>query len=205
MSGVRVIGIGGGTGSGKSTIADALAQHLGAVVVRVDDYYHPLDHMTFEEREKVNFDAPCSIDHELLHTHLKQLIAGEPVDRPSYDFSRHTRFVFGEQVAPHPVIIVEGLFALHWPEINQLYQTSIFVEAPRDVRFARRLQRDIEQRGRDAAEVTFRFNSHVNPMHDLHVQPTIHHADLVVYGDHDFDATFESAMSHVAASGPVVR
>lgn len=201
---VRIIGIGGGTGSGKSTIASAMAEKLGATIIRIDDYYHPLDHLTFEEREKVNFDAPESIDHQLLLDHLRQLLSGVAVDKPNYDFTRHTRFVFGEQVQPNSVIIVEGLFALHWPEINDLYQTSIFVETPRDVRFSRRLKRDTEERGRDEQEVTMRFNSHVNPMHEIYVQPTSLKADLVVYGDREFHFTLDSAMSHVTESGPVV-
>ncbi|MBS1703742.1 MAG: uridine kinase [Armatimonadetes bacterium] len=201
---VRVIGIGGGTGSGKSTIANALAERLDAAVMRIDDYYRPFDHLTFAEREKINFDAPESIDHHLLHDHLSRLVEGQPVEKPHYDFSRHTRAVFGDLVHPKPVVIVEGLFALHWAEINRLYHTSIFVETPRDIRFSRRLKRDIEERGRDEADVTFRFHSHVNPMHEIYVQPTATKADLVVYGHHEFEHTFAQAMAHVAEAGPVV-
>ena len=202
---VRVIGIGGGTGSGKTTIAEALAARLDAAILRIDDYYRPFDHLTFEERERINFDAPESIDHHLLMEHLAQLLVGETVEKPHYDFSRHTRSVFGHVVHPKSVVIVEGLFALHWPEINALYQTSIFVETPRDIRFARRLKRDIEERGRDAHDVTFRFDSHVNPMHEIYVQPTSLKADLVVYGHQEFTVTFDAALSHVAESGPVIR
>ncbi len=201
---VRVIGIGGGTGSGKSTIANALADRLDATVIRIDDYYHPFDHLTFEEREKINFDAPESIDHVLLMEHLTHLLEGNSIEKPHYDFSRHTRSVFGDLVHPRSTMIVEGLFALHWSEVNRLYHTSIFVETPYEVRFARRLKRDIEERGRDAADVTFRFHSHVNPMHEVYVQPTAAKADLVVYGHEEFSSTFESAMSHLLESGPVV-
>jgi len=201
---IRVIGIAGGTGSGKTTIANALAERLDAAVLRVDDYYRPFDHLTFEEREQINFDAPESIDHILLMEHLHQLMNGQQIEKPHYDFSRHTRAVFGDVVHPKPVIVVEGLFALHWAEINALYQTSIFVETPKETRFARRLKRDIEERGRDEADVTFRFHSHVNPMHEIYVQPTSLRADLVVYGHYEFELTLNDALSHVCESGPVV-
>jgi uridine kinase len=202
---VRVIGIAGGTGSGKTTITDALASRLGAAVIRIDDYYRPYDHLTFSERERINFDAPESIDHHLLLEHLSLLTSGQSIEIPKYDFSRHTRAVYGEVVTPKPVVIVEGLFALHWPEINEMYQTSIFVETPLEIRFERRLKRDIEERGRDEDDVTFRFHSHVNPMHEIYVQPTSLKADLVVYGHEDFEVAFGNAISHVSESGPVVR
>lgn len=202
---VRVIGIAGGTGSGKTTITDALASRLDAAVIRIDDYYRPFNHLTFSEREQINFDAPESIDHDLLQSHLSLLVAGQSVEIPKYDFSRHTRAVYGEVIAPKSVVIVEGLFALHWPEINEMYQTSIFVETPLEIRFERRLKRDIEERGRDKDDVTFRFHSHVNPMHEIYVQPTSLKADLVVYGHQDFEVAFGQAISHVSESGPVVR
>lgn len=201
---VRVIGIAGGTGSGKTTIANALAKSLDAAVIRIDDYYRPLNHLTFEEREQVNFDAPESIDHVLLLEHLTLLCDGRTIEKPHYDFTRHKRAVFGDVVEPKAVIIVEGLFALHWPEVNDFYHTSIFVETPTETRFARRLKRDIEERGRDEAEVTFRFNSHVNPMHEIYVQPTSLKADIVVYGHHDFEYSLGQARAHVARSSAIV-
>jgi uridine kinase len=200
----KIIAIAGGTGSGKSTLADALALQLGAVVIRIDDYYRPLNHLTFEEREQVNFDAPESIDHVLLMEHLSDLQRGRPVEKPIYDFSRHTRAVFGEIIEPHAIVIIEGLFSLYWKDLNELYQARIFVETPRDLRFERRLRRDIEERGRDTEEVTFRFNSHVNPMHEVYVQPTSLKADLVVYGDDLFENEFARVMDHLVAAGPVL-
>jgi uridine kinase len=194
---VTVIGIGGGTGSGKSTIANAMADHLDAAVIRIDDYYRPLNHLTFEEREQVNFDAPEAIDHVLLMEHITLLRDGNAIEKPHYDFTRHTRAVFGDVVEPKSVLIVEGLFALHWSEVNDFYHTTIFVETPKETRFARRLKRDIEERGRDEAEVTFRFNSHVNPMHEIYVQPTSLRAELIVHGHQEFEMTLSQAMSHV--------
>ena len=201
---VRVIGIAGGTGSGKTTIAHALADHLDAAIIRIDDYYRPFDHLTFEEREKINFDSPESVDHVLLQEHLTLLCGGQAIEKPHYDFTRHTRAVFGDVVTPKLVIIVEGLFALHWDELNDFYHTTVFVDTPTAIRFERRLKRDIEERGRDAHDVTFRFNSHVNPLHEIYVQPTAAKADLVVHGHDDFDRTLEMAKSHLHQSGPLV-
>lgn len=201
---IRVIGIGGGTGSGKSTIANALASHLDAAVIRIDDYYRPYDHLTFEEREKINFDAPGSIDHQLLIDHINKLISGNTIEKPHYDFTRHTRAVFGDVIEPKNIIIIEGLFALHWIEINEIYYTTIFVETPLETRFARRLKRDIEERGRDEADVTFRFHSHVNPMHEIYVQPTAGRADLIVYGHQEFDLALDQAKLHLSQTNATV-
>jgi uridine kinase len=200
----KIIAIAGGTGSGKSTLADHLAHRLDAAVIRVDDYYRPLNHLTFEEREQVNFDAPDAIDHVLLTEQLSQLQRGQAIEKPIYDFSRHTRAVFGEVVEPKSTIIVEGLFALYWRDLNDLCDARIFVETPRDIRFERRLKRDIEERGRDEAEVTFRFNSHVNPMHDLYIQPTSSKADLIVHGNDRLENEINRAMNHLTEAGPVL-
>jgi uridine kinase len=178
-----LIAIAGGTGSGKSTLADALAAATGGVVIRIDDYYRPLNHLTFEERELVNFDAPDAIDHVLMTEQLWMLLDGQTIEKPVYDFTKHTRAVFGEEVSPCSIIIVEGLFALYWAELNQLCGTKVFVETPYELRFMRRLRRDIDERGRDEDEVTTRFRSHVNPMHERFVQPTCSNADVVVHGD----------------------
>ena len=189
-----LIAIAGGTGSGKSTLADALAAATGGVVVRIDDYYRPLNHLTFEERELVNFDAPDSIDHVLMTEHLAMLLDGQTIEKPVYDFTKHTRAVFGEKISPCSTIIVEGLFALYWPELNALCRTKVFVETPYELRFMRRLRRDIDERGRDEEEVTTRFRSHVNPMHERFVQPTSAFADVVVQGDHPLQEGLEAVL-----------
>lgn len=195
--GSQLIAIAGGTGSGKSTLADAIANELDANVIRIDDYYFPLNHLTFEEREQVNFDAPTAIDHVLLLEQLTDLANGESIEKPIYDFSKHTRKVFGEKVEYKPFIIVEGLFALYWQDVNELFSSRIFVETPRELRFARRLKRDIEERGRDEKEVTFRFNTHVNPMHEIYVQPTAERADLIVRGDGDLFEEIRNTMQAI--------
>jgi uridine kinase len=180
-----VMTIAGGTGSGKSTLTDALALHLDAAVLRIDDYYRPLDHLTFEERERVNFDAPEAIDHDLLVRHLIALRRGEAIDKPVYDFSRHTRRVYGETIEAKDTILVEGIFALYWPELNEIADVRVFVDTPADLRFSRRLFRDVHERGRDEDEVTHRFLDHVGPMHRVYVEPTRRMASVCVSGNQD--------------------
>ena len=194
-----LIAIAGGTGSGKSTLSDALAAATGGVVIRIDDYYRPLNHLTFGERELVNFDAPEAIDHVLMTEHLSMLLDGQTVEKPVYDFTKHTRAVFGEEISPCSTIIVEGLFALYWAELNQLCDTKVFVETPFELRFMRRLRRDIDERGRDEDEVTTRFRSHVNPMHERFVQPTCANADVVVHGDRPLRDGLELVMRMVGS------
>lgn len=193
-----LIAIAGGTGSGKSTLADALAAATRGVVIRIDDYYRPLNHLTFGERELVNFDAPDAIDHVLMTEHLSMLLDGQTIEKPVYDFTKHTRAVFGEEISPCSTIIVEGLFALYWAELNQLCGTKVFVETPYELRFMRRLRRDIDERGRDEDEVTTRFRSHVNPMHERFVQPTSANADVVVHGDRPLQDSLEQVLTLVA-------
>lgn len=178
-------------------MADALAAATGGVVIRIDDYYRPLNHLTFEERELVNFDAPDAIDHVLLTEHLSMLLDGQTVQKPVYDFSKHTRAVFGEEISPCSTFIVEGLFALYWAELNLLCDAKVYVETPYELRFMRRMRRDIDERGRHEEEVTTRFRSHVNPMHERFVQPTCAFADIVVHGDRPLQESLESVLSLV--------
>ncbi|HLP00071.1 MAG TPA: uridine kinase [Fimbriimonas sp.] len=196
----QVIGIAGGTGSGKSTLADALAQVLDANVIRIDDYYRPLDHLTFEQRELVNFDAPDAIDHQFLIEQVTLLQHGNSINKPVYDFTKHTQSLSGEIIEPKSAVIVEGLFALYWDRLNALYSDSIFVETERSIRFQRRLKRDIEERGRDREEVTHRFNHHVDPMHEIYVAPTACKAKLIVRGDEHFGDELAFVMNHLESA-----
>lgn len=169
-------------------------------MICVDDYYRPFDHLTFEEREQINFDSPDSIDHHFLVEQVRKLMEGQAIDKPVYDFSKHTRCVFGERVEPKETIIVEGLFALYWPELNELYSQSIFVQTCRENRFQRRLKRDIEERGRDRHDVTYRFNHHVDPMHEMYVAPTAAHAGLVVCGNEHFSEELAQVLDYLGTA-----
>ncbi|MCU0315380.1 MAG: uridine kinase [Fimbriimonadaceae bacterium] len=183
MENRRAVAIAGSTGSGKSTLARDVAAEVGAVILHTDDYYRPLDHLTFEERCEVNFDDPSSIDSELLAQQVRDLLSGQRIQVPCYDFSRHTRFAHSRTVLPAPFVIVEGVFALCVPQVVDLAELRIFVDTPELDCLKRRVKRDVEERGRTPEEVVERFTYHVAPMFRQHVLPTKDLADMVVPGD----------------------
>ena len=180
-----LVGIAGGTGSGKSTLANRLARVLGTeacALVTQDSYYRDLSRFPFEERAQVNFDHPEAIDSELLSTHLKSLKNGEAVERPVYDFSRHIRSSGGETLRPAPVVIVEGILVFVWPEVFDLLDVAIYVDTPSDIRLARRVRRDIKERGREVTGVLDQYLATVRTMHERYVEPSRERADLIVPG-----------------------
>ena len=176
------IAIAGGSCSGKTTLACALAQQLNATLVRIDDYYRPLDHLTYDERCAINFDHPDSIDSDRLVLDVAAVLRGETVDAPRYDFTRHTLFAETERVVPAPIVIVEGLFTLCYPALAEMCAIRVFVDAPEEVCLERRLARDVCERGRTPEEVLGRFHSHVAPMYRAHVLPSGERATLRVCG-----------------------
>lgn len=183
-----LVGIAGGTGSGKSTLARRIAWAVGPeriTVVTQDNYYHDLSELGFEARTKVNFDHPDSIDATLLCKHLSELRAGKAIEMPRYDFARHTRASGGSLVEPRPVILVEGILVFTWPEVAELLDVRIFVDAPSDIRLIRRMRRDIADRGRDVDSVLGQYQSTVRPMHEAYVAPSRALADLIVPGQGD--------------------
>ncbi len=178
-----IIGIAGGTGSGKTTVARALCERyaaLGVSLVDLDSYYLDRSYLSPEERARVNYDEPSAIDHDLLFGHLEQLVRGRSVEKPRYLFATHTRSAEIDVVRPTPIIIVEGLFALWDPRICSLMGLKLYVDADPDVRFIRRLQRDLAERGRTVESVVAQYLRTVRPMHQSYVEPTRKNADLVV-------------------------
>ena len=186
----RLIGIAGGTGSGKSTVARRLLARFPGqgCLLEFDSYYRDQSHRTFEDRQTVNYDHPAAIEFDLLLTHLQALLRGETIARPCYSFSTHNRLPHPEMVASQALIVVEGLFALADPRLRQLMDLRLFVDAPADLRFIRRLQRDLEERGRSAASVMAQYLATVRPMHLTWVEPTRAHADLVIDNGGDVEA-----------------
>ncbi len=178
-----VIGIGGGTGSGKTTVAMRIRGILGeenCEVLPMDNYYKDMSHLPLEERRKQNYDHPVMIEHTLLAEHLKKLLRGETVEIPTYDFATYTR---GEETItfePKPFIVVEGIFALYYEELLALYDLAIYVDAEDDIRFIRRLKRDIKERGRSVDSVIDQYLNTVKPMHDAYVEPTKKNADIII-------------------------
>lgn len=192
------IAIAGASCSGKTTLAHALCSELGATLVRIDDYYRPLDDLTYERRCEVNFDHPDAIDSERLIADFKTLLSGRPVLAPRYDFSRHTRFAQGEWVVPERFVVVEGLFSLCYPELVELCDVRVFVDAPEEVCLERRIVRDTLERGRTMEEVTRRFTTHVAPMFTRHVLPTRALASMSVRGDKDMGEALERMSAALA-------
>ncbi|WP_341216844.1 uridine kinase [uncultured Wocania sp.] len=178
-----IIGIAGGTGCGKTTVVNQILNELpeGEVgVISQDSYYKDTTHLSYEERVKINFDHPRSIDFNLLTHHLRELKKGVPIHQPVYSFVKHNRT--GDTILTHPrkVIIVEGILILTNPELRNLFDIKIFVHADTDERLIRRLKRDISERGRDLDEVLSRYQNTLKPMHDQFIEPMKEYADIII-------------------------
>lgn len=192
------IAIAGGTASGKTTLARALADRLDSTTIRTDDFYRPLDHLTYEQRCLINFDDPEAIDHEMMADQTERLLEGGIVEVPRYDFTRHTRWPDTQTVAPSPFLIVEGLFALCYPKLRSLCALRVFVDTPEEVCLQRRLARDVVERGRTPEEVVERFTGHVAPMFRIHVAPCQCFANVVVSGLDDVVASATQVLEVLA-------
>jgi uridine kinase len=178
-----VIGIAGGTGCGKTTVVNQILKELpeGEVgVISQDSYYKDTSHMDYDDRIKINFDHPKSIDFNLLSTHIKDLKEGKPIHQPVYSFVKHNRT--GDTLLTHPrkVMIVEGILILTNPELRDMFDIKIFVHADSDERLIRRLKRDISERGRDIDEVLNRYQNTLKPMHEQFIEPTKEYADMII-------------------------
>jgi uridine kinase len=175
----QLVGIAGGTGAGKSMIARGLVERLGGCILGVDSYYWDLCHLSPEARARHNFDEPDAIDADLFVEHLISLAGGEAIEKPVYSFETHTRIGM-DRVTPARLMFVDGLFAFWWPSLRALLDLKIYVDAPPDLRLARRIQRDVKERGRDVEPILTQYFSTVRRMHELYVEPTRAYADLVV-------------------------
>jgi uridine kinase len=181
-----IIAIAGASGSGKTTLANELALRLGgpdhSLVLGLDHYYRDLAHLAFEDRVGQNFDAPEAIESELLQAHLTALAAGRSIEQPQYDFTRHVRHSDVVCVEPRDFVVVEGILALCWSEINVLYSVKVFVETSLDCCFTRRMQRDTQERGRSPEQIRSQWQETVMPMCAAYVLPAAQHADIIVSG-----------------------
>ena len=198
----HVVGIGGGSGAGKSTLARLLAltasTGVPALVLELDWYYRDLAHLTAAERAQANFDHPDALDWPLLLEHVGTLRMGQPVARPAYDFATHSRLAASVVAAPAPLLIVEGLLALYDPGLRSLLDLKVFVDVAREVRFARRLRRDVVERGRTPHSVEAQFGLTVDPMHRLYVEPSRAFADWVADGSRPFQQEVETIVARLA-------
>lgn len=178
-----VIGIAGGTGSGKTTVVNKILQQLNAQGVNVlsqDNYYHDNQHLSLAEREGLNYDHPKSIDFSLLVQHVKQLKAGKSIEQPIYSFVTHSRTGDYVQIEPKEVLIVEGILVLTNKELLNEFDLKVFVHTDSDERLIRRIRRDTQERGRDLEEVLHRYQTTLKPMHKEFIEPSKNEADLIV-------------------------
>lgn len=178
-----IIGVGGGTGAGKTTLARRLASlyaHQGIVILDQDSYYRNQSHLPLEQRILTNYDEPAALDGDLLFEHVQCLAAGEAIRKPTYCFVTHTHTPEVREIQPAPLIILEGLLALWDERLRELMGLKIFVEADADVRLMRRLLRDVHERGRTLESTVAQYQDSIRPMHRRYVEPTKAFADLVV-------------------------
>jgi uridine kinase len=194
---VYVVAIAGPSCAGKTQLAQRLARELRGSVLPLDSYYRDLSSMTPAERGRVNFDAPFALDHELLIRHVRALSRGEAVRRPVYDFATHTRLAHFESFCANEYLILEGLFALYWPELRELSDTRVFVDAPDKVCLGRRQLRDVSERGRTADSVLSQFTETVRPMAEQYVRPTSKYADVILSGDQLLSSSVDAVLELV--------
>ncbi len=182
MSKALVIGIAGGTGSGKTTLTRAIETRFApnASVVFHDNYYKAHDDLDYDERAKLNYDAPEAFDNDLMVDQLRQLIGGSAIDCPTYDYAQHNRSATTIRIEPAPVILVEGIVLFAEPRLCDLCDVKIFVDTDADVRILRRIKRDVVERGRSIESVEAQYLSTVKPMHELYVEPSKRRADIIV-------------------------
>jgi uridine kinase len=178
-----ILGVAGGSGSGKTTVVRAMVRSLGGdhvAIIHHDAYYRDTSHLSLDERRLINYDHPDSLETELLVEHLRELRAGRPAAVPVYDFAEHARLQRREHVLPRKVIIVDGLLILWDAQLRALMDIKVFVDTDADLRFIRRLERDIRERGRSAESVVTQYMQTVRPMHLEFVEPSKRYADLIV-------------------------
>ncbi len=180
-----LMGIGGGSGSGKSTIVNEIIEKIGPEKISVlhhDAYYRHRPELTFEERTKINFDHPDSLETGLLVEQLEQLISGKNVEIPIYNFAQHLRDSKSKKVVPFQILIVDVILVLNDDQLRKMMNLKVFVDAPPDLRFIRRLERDLCERGRSVESVTRQYLDSVRPMHEKFVEPSRQHADIIIPG-----------------------
>jgi uridine kinase len=197
-----VIGIAGGSGSGKTTVLRKIVEAFGPAYIAVlehDAYYRDLSHLPFEERVQVNFDHPDALETELLRAHLDALLAGKPIEKPVYNFTTHTRAPYTIRVEPRPVIILEGILVLAEPLLRERMDIKLYVDAPDDVRLIRRIRRDMEERGRTIESILAQYERTVRPMHLEFVEPSKRLADVIIPGGGYNQVAIDMVLARIAA------
>ena len=195
-----ILGVCGGSGSGKTTFCNQFVQLLGAdrvVHLKQDDYYRDLSYMPPENRSAVNFDHPDSVEFALLLEHLESLAHGHEIAVPKYDFATHCRVHVEQIVSPKPIVLVEGILLFSEEVVSSKMDLKVFIDTPADVRFDRRLRRDIRERGRSPESVADQFHKTVLPMHEKFVEPSKNVADRVISGELPFEPHLYDLCTHI--------
>jgi len=195
-----LIGVAGGTCAGKTMICDRLAEMAGddqLALIRIDAYQSDHTHQPMAERIAINYDHPDAYDWELLNDHLARLVAGESVLAPTYDFAVHNRSAVVQPVHPAPVIVVEGILVLWEPELRERFDLKVYVDADADVRFIRRLQRDVVERGRTVDSIVQQYLTTVRPGHQQYIEPSKRFADVIVPGGAHNEPAIELLLARV--------
>lgn len=178
-----LIGIAGGSGSGKTMVAKRIFEELGSdkvIIIQQDSYYKDLGHLTLKEREKQNFDHPDAFDHQFLIAQLKDLLVGKSIDQPLYDYTIHSRKKETRRIGEHVIIVLEGILILHDPELRRLMDIKVYVDTDDDVRLIRRIRRDVTERGRSLESILDQYENSVRPMQLQFVEPTKRYADIII-------------------------
>jgi uridine kinase len=181
-----IIGIAGGTGSGKTTVVNQILNELPAdevCIISQDSYYNKTENLSYDERTKINFDHPNAIDFDLLIDHIKKLKNNKIIEQPVYSFVTHNRVLDTLKTHPRKVVIIEGILIFNSKHLRDLFDIKIFVHADADERLIRRVRRDIEERGRDINEVLTRYQNTLKPMHQQFIEPTKNYADIIIPND----------------------
>ena len=200
-----IIGIAGGTGSGKSTVARKVAGALDAssvAFIDMDAYYNNYAHLPMEERRRINWDHPNSFDWELLLSHLRLLAAGKPIEKPQYDFVSHVRAAATVHVPGVDVVVIDGLLLLADPRVRDLCDVKVFVDTDADIRLIRRLRRDIMERGRPLEEILDQYLTTVQPMHLEFVEPSKRYADVIVPRGGDNEVAIAMIVAQIRNRAP---
>jgi uridine kinase len=195
-----IIAVAGGSASGKTTVVDKIIAHFkssNVTVIKHDDYYKEQGHLTMEERYQVNYDHPFSLDNDMLYEQIQELINGKIIKKPTYDFEAHNRSETVEVVKPTQIIILEGILILEDERIRDISDIKLFVEADEDLRFIRRLQRDMVERGRTLDSVINQYLDTVKPMHYAFVKPTKRYADVIIPNDYNHDVAVDLIITKI--------
>lgn len=178
-----LIGIAGGSASGKTLVANRIFEALGGrqvAILKQDHYYRNIGHLPFEERIKTNFDHPDAFDNDLLRDHVRALLRGESVEQPNYDFTNHLRLEETVTIGPHPIYVLEGILILSDEDLRSMMDIKVYVDTDSDVRLIRRIRRDVAERGRTLESVLDQYDRYVRPMHLQFVEPSKRYADIIV-------------------------